>query len=143
MSAPEPFCRLAGIDPDAFPKNETMLLEATLFIFICDNLKEIFREQQKNYFRLMKLTREMEDAMLEDAFIMLLIKDILSTNEYTLEGIARYTDTHLDVIQDILSGRNLSPSAKFFRKIIELHRTVRSGIYQMIIKKFTEVRELN
>ena len=75
--------------------------------------------------------------MLEAYFVCLIIKDILSSEEYTLDGIARYTDTPEEVVEEILSERNKNPSARFLRRLIELHRSIRPSLYLMIMKKIT------
>lgn len=135
MSAMEPLCRLMEINPRTLTKEENILLEIELFAHICGELKEIFREQNREYFRLMKFTIEMENTMLEAKFVRSIIQDILSTDEYNLEGIAYYTDTHGDVLQEVYSGQNSSPSATLLLKIIELHRTVRHDLYLQMMKK--------
>lgn len=124
-----------GVSTNKLTKVELFLLEAELFTHICDKLKEIFRKTHKNYFLLMRFTIEMENNMLEANFIRFVIEDILSTEEYTLKGIAYYTDTHEDVIQEVAAGRNTSPPAKLLRRIIDLHRSVKRELYQEIIKK--------
>lgn len=135
MSAIEPLCLLFGIEPNTLSNEETILLEAELFLRICEELREIIREEYKDYFLLMKLTKDKENVMLESKFIPFFIEDILSTKEYNLQGIALYTDTHEDVLQEAYAGLNLYPSAILLRKIIELHRTVRRELYQKIVKK--------
>lgn len=136
MPAIEPLCKLIGkLNPGCFTKEENILLEAELLIRICEELKEYFRIKHKEYFRLLKFTMEMENEMLEKNFICLLIKDILSTEEYTLEGIASYVDTHEDILVEVVTGKNTDPSASLFRRSIELHRAVRGELYQMIVKK--------
>jgi hypothetical protein len=135
MPAIEPLCRLMGVNPDKLSKKESILLEAELFLRICEELKEIFRDQNKDYFRLLKLTKDKENTMLETRFMSFIIADILLTKDYKLEGIALYADTHEDVIQETYAGLNLYPSATLLRKLIELHRTVRRDLYQKIIKK--------
>lgn len=135
MSAIEPLCRLMGINPSTLTKEENILLEIELFARICEELKEVFREQHREYFQLMKLTIEKENTMLEAKFVRSIVQDILSTQEYNLEGIAHYTDTHEDVVQEVYTGQNQNPSATFLRKIIDLHRTVRHDLYLEITKK--------
>ena len=135
MSATEPLCHLLGINYRKFSREENIFLEAELFVRICDELKEVFRQQYKDFFYLMKLTTEMEDAMLEENFIRLIIKDILSTEEYTVQGIACYTDTHEDIVHELASGLNTKPLATCLRKTIELHRSVRRELYHAIGKK--------
>ncbi|HEX2549459.1 MAG TPA: hypothetical protein VHM20_06500, partial [Gammaproteobacteria bacterium] len=45
------------------------------------------------------------------------------------------TGIHEDVINDLSSGLNTKPLAINFRKMIELHRTVRPALYQLLAKK--------
>ncbi len=135
MSAMEPLCHLIGINYRRLPKEEYLLLEAEIFICICEGLKEFFREKYKGYFHLMKFNLEKENAMLENDFARLITNDILSTEEYNLKGIARYSDTPEDVIQEVIDGRNIRPSATFLWRIIELHRSVRRELYDAIIRK--------
>jgi hypothetical protein len=121
MSAIEPLCHIVDINSSVFTKEENIFLEAELFICICEELKEIFIKQYKEYFRLIKFTFNKENTMLEIHFIRLIINDILSTQEYTLSGIARYTDTPEDVIEEFFIEYNANPSALFLRRLIELH----------------------
>lgn len=123
------------INPRIFSKEELTLLEADLFTSICAELKEVFKKQYKDYFRIVKLNKEMEETMLESQLARCIINDILATEEYSLAGIAFYTRKPEDVIFEIASGNNTDPSASLLRKIIELHRSVRPSLYQHIIKK--------
>lgn len=135
MAATEPLCYLLGIDANKLSKEENLLIEGYLFTCICAVLKEFYKEQNRNYFRLMKFTQEKENSVLENYFISSIIKDILNTKEYTVAGIAHYTDTPEELVEELASGHNTSPSAKFFRKVIELHRSVRRDLYSLIVKK--------
>jgi len=134
MSAIEPLCCLLGINPQNLSKAEHTFLEAEFFYDLCEQLKEIFRKKHREFFRLMKLTIQSEEIMLEENFIRLLINDTLYSKEYTLEGIARYTNTHEDVIHEIVAGNNSNPSAMLLRKLIELHRLVRRELYEELMK---------
>ncbi len=135
MSASELLCQMIGNMPYKLTKRENLFLEAELFMRIHDELKEIFKIQHIEYLKLQKLNIGMEDVMLEGNFIRLIINDILLTEEYTLEGIACYTQTSEDVIHDIAVGNNLAPSFPLSRKIIEIHRTIRPDLYNNILKK--------
>lgn len=83
----------------------------------------------------MKFTLEMENHMLEKNLTSLIIQDILQTGEYTIQGIALYTNTHEDVINELASGLNVRPTIMPFRKIIELHKSVRRDLYESMRKK--------
>ncbi len=137
MPTTELLCRFTGINPGKLSKEEIFILELTLLIRLYEELKEIFKAQYKNYFRLMKINVETEDAMIEEKFIRHVINDILSTEEYTLPGIAYYTQTPEDVVYDIAIGSNTDPSSTLFRKIIKLHQSVRPELYREILKKIT------
>src|SRR6185312_11174509 len=134
MPATDSLCNFIGIDLSSFSKKELILLEAYLLERICEELKEIFRMQHQNFSRFIHFNTQMENEMLEGNFLCLVIKDILSTGEYTIEGIAEYTDIHCDVIHEVITGKNPNPSAAFLRKIIALHRSVRRYLYDGIIK---------
>ncbi|HSW71581.1 MAG TPA: hypothetical protein VLH77_06335 [Gammaproteobacteria bacterium] len=135
MSAMEPLYRLVGITPSGLTEEQSLLLEAEIFARICEELKDSFRKQYREYFLLMKLTTEMENKMLESKFARLIIQDILATGEYNLEGIAHYADSHEEVIEEVLIGRIASPSAVLLRKLIDLHHSVRQELYEEITRK--------
>ncbi|HLB57860.1 MAG TPA: hypothetical protein VJL60_03500 [Gammaproteobacteria bacterium] len=139
MAAVEPFCRLIGIYSTELSKKEIFILEAVIFTHIYEELNALFKLQHKNYFHLIKFNEEMENAMLEANFVRCLINDILSTGEYSLSGIANYTNIPEDVIYEIASGINTNPSLVFSRKIIELHRSVRPQLYQEIVNKIIKM----
>lgn len=137
MSAIEPLRKMMEID-QSLTHQENLLLELELFSRICEELKELFREKYKNYFYLMNLTIEKENHMLESSLIQFIINDILATGEYTLKGIARYTGSFEDVVVESMTGVNKYPSAIFLRKLIDLHRSVRRDVYDLIMKKVLE-----
>ena len=135
MSATEPLCHLIGIRSDVLSLMENSLLEAELFTRMYRGLKDVIRREYQNYFSLLRFNQTMENAMLETNFIRSVISDILSTEEYSLSGIACYTDTPEEVIHEVMMGMNSNPSLRFSRKIIELHRSVRPAVYQAIMEK--------
>ncbi|MCC2667279.1 MAG: hypothetical protein K0S63_1195 [Gammaproteobacteria bacterium] len=137
MAAMEPLCQLLGVNPAVLTRGEILILEAELFIYICEALKEIIKAKYRNYFCVMKFNQHVENSMIEAEFIRCLINDILVTKEYSLLGIASYTNTPEDVVHEVATGNNKNPSLIFSRKVIELHRTVRPEIYQAIMKKVT------
>lgn len=142
MSATESLCSLAGIDLSKLSRHEILILEAEIFLQLYEELRTIYRDLNKDFFRLIKCSYQKEENMLEDNLARCVINDILSSEDYTLPGIARYTQMPEDVIYDIATGLNTSPSAKFICRIIELHRTVRKDIYAQIIKKITTEHSL-
>ncbi len=138
MPALVPLCQMLGINFKELSRNENLILEAKLFTHICEELKEIIRAHYKDYFELMKFNEDKENMMIEAEFLRCVINDILSTEEYSLLGIAQYTDTPEDVVQEVITGNNSNPSFAFSRRIIELHCSVRPDVYQGIMKKIKE-----
>jgi hypothetical protein len=137
MPAIEPLCQLVGVIPTKLSKEESMIFEIELFTRICEELKEVFKKDYKDYFRTMKCNAENESVMMEAYFVRCVINDILSTEEYTLDGIAYYTHTPEEVVYEVAIGKNTSPSAVLLRKIIELHRSVRRELYGEMMKKIS------
>lgn len=115
-------------------KNYLSLLEAVLFTQVCEGLRTYFEQKYKDYFRLIKITSDKENEMMEEMLVKCVVNDILSTEEYTLSGIAYYTQSSEDVLYDIVSGQNAYPSSALFRKIIKLHQTVRPQLYREMLK---------
>ncbi len=138
MSSIEPLHRLMISNLNKFTKNERIILEARIFSGICDELNNFFKKQYKEYFSLIKFTIETENTMLDAHFICSVIKDILSTNEYTIAGIAHYVNVHEDILHEIITGRNTNPSAILLQKVINLHRSVRADLYREIINKIAD-----
>src|SRR5579883_767084 len=112
MSAMEPLYRIVGIFSNNLTKQERSILEIEIFVRICEELKKIFK--YKDYFYLMKFNFEMENAMLDTNLLKYVINDILLTEEYSMEGLAYYTQTSVDVISDLIAGRNDTPSVYLF-----------------------------
>jgi hypothetical protein len=138
MSAVELLCCLVGLNTYELKRKESFFLETELFIRICDELKEFFKVQHIDYFFSLKGNTETENSTMEENIIRFVINDILSTEEYSLSGVACYTYMPEDVIYEVAIGKNIHPSLFLSRKIIELHRSVRPALYREIIKKIIE-----
>lgn len=135
MTMITPLCRLLGINPAILSPEENILLQLDLNKRIRDELKEIFREKYKDYFMTINLSKEKENAMLEGKLLSLIVQDIIASGEYTAEGLAHYSNTHQEVIENVYFGESGAPSSTLFNKIIELHLTIRRELYDAIIKK--------
>jgi hypothetical protein len=138
MAAIEFLPYFLGINPNILTKAEKIILEADLLGSICKELKEIFKSRYKNYFYLIKQNYQMEENMLDRNYLHWVVEDILSTGEYTLPGIAYYTQTPEEIVHDILVNSHSNPSATFLQRIIALHQEVRPEIYFSIRKKIAE-----
>ena len=135
MPAMEPLCLLLGINPKKLSKEKRLFLEADFFARIYKKLEDEFRKQHRNYFDLFKMSLYQENAIVEETFSPSFIKRMLSSANYTLEGVARYTHIPEEVLKDIQEGKNHHPSVLLFRRIIELDRTERREFYQNLIKE--------
>ena len=129
---------VAGFNIFTLSKAEHELLDKDLFMRLYGELKEILIAQNKEYFDLINLSKEMEKIMIEQNFLRCIINDIISTDEYTLPGIAYYADTTEDVVFEVASGQNPNPSLSLARKVIDLHRTVRPDLYRRLLKKILD-----
>lgn len=134
MPKAERLWRIFGIDEKSLTKKERILLEADLWLRIHHELNKHFLSIYKEYFFLIKQANNKENDMFEHENVKMLIQDIIRTGEYTLEGIAYYTYTCVDVLQEILYGK-CEPSARLLRNLIELHRSVFRDFYTSIIEK--------
>lgn len=135
MSFVQSLSSIFGVNKCKLSREENILLEAELFLRVVGELKIFFREMHDNYFKLQKLTKEMEVEMLDANFALLLLKDILLSQEYTVEGIAHCTHFPEEIFYEILEGRNVMPSAMLLQRLIELHREVNPKLYQYVVRK--------
>lgn len=136
MAAMENLCRIVGINPNRLSKGENILMEMELFYRVCHELKNHYYFDWYKYSQSMHFNEQMEGAMIDDNFVKCIVNDLLE--EYSLQGIASYTDLPEDVIYELASGQNSNPSLKCIRKIIELHRSTRPNLYQTIVRKIVQ-----
>lgn len=135
MPAATLLCYSLGVNPNVLSKEEALVLEADLFLYVCEELKGIYKNQYKEYFRTLKINTVMENTIMEKSLARCVVNDILATEEYSLPGLAYYAQTSEDVIFEIASGLNTDPASSVMRKIIELHRSIRPNLYREIMKK--------
>ncbi|EKD71612.1 MAG: hypothetical protein ACD_46C00144G0002 [uncultured bacterium] len=116
-------------------KAESFFVEATIFLRIYEEFFEILKTQYNGYLRLIKTEFGMENEMMEANFLKFLVNDILSTNDYTLEGIANFIRMPIDAVLEVASGINNNPSLMLATKLIKLHINVRKDLYGELMKK--------
>jgi len=119
-------------------KAESILLEAVIFVRVVDVFLEIFENRYNAYQKLLKNELSKEDEIMEVNFLRNLVNDILSTNDYTLEGIANVIRMPLDVVLEIVTGINTNPSLMLAARIIKLHSDVRRDFYEALIRKMID-----
>lgn len=135
MSKTDLVSRLLGPKVPKLSQAEKLLLEIKLFTRICQELSEIFNSRHKEYQRLIKSHLNQEEDMLGVKFMQEMIRDILSTGEYSLAGIATHTHIPEEVLSDVTTGMNANPTFELSRKIFELHIGVRRSLYDEIMRK--------
>jgi hypothetical protein len=135
MAAVERISQGLGVNIYRLSREENLIVEMELIVRVCDELRDSYRARHIDYFRLMKFDMEQVNTMVEENFIVDIIKDLLISQEYSLEGIAEYTQTPVEVICDIAAGYNHAPSLQLSRKLITLHRLARPNLYREIMKK--------
>ena len=138
MPAPAAFTEVIGVDAALFSKEENLFLEMALFYQVVSELKRLFHKQWKLYFHLVAI-KPKEETMQETHYLRCIINDIIRSETYTLSGIAVYTHEPFDSIYEVVSGENTSPSWRLWRKIVDLHRTVRPELYQGIMRKLLSI----
>lgn len=116
-------------------QTEKFLLEVKILTRICHELSEIFQSRYMDYLSLIKSNSDKEDNMYSTKIIQEVVKDILSTGEYTLAGIANHTRIPIEVLSDLVGGINTNPTFELSRKLFELHIMVRRALYDEIMKK--------
>lgn len=135
MAALEPLYHLLEEPQKKLSKIEILLTEVILFLQLEPALNKKIQstyDLSKGHFH---DNQHKESMMIENNFVRNMIEDILSTEEYSLDGIAFHLNIPEEVLSDILIGYNQSPSLSLARKIMELHKYVRRDLYHHLVKK--------
>lgn len=135
MPAIERLSQALGLNTKRLSREEITLVEIELFTQVCEELREIYKRKHADYYNLVNFDLEKVNTMFEENFIGDVIKDLLLSKEYSLQGIACYTQTPEEVICDIAAGSINSPSLHLSRRLISLHRNARPHLYREIMKK--------
>ena len=135
MCAAVRFSPWFGFEVSSLSKEELTFLEVELFMQVYKALREYFYQMNKPYLLLLKFDKQEEEAMIENNFWKYIINDILRSEEYSITGIAFYTETSEEVICDLITGVNTRPSFPLTKKVIDLHRTVRPMLYNEMVKR--------
>ncbi len=114
-------------------EGERCFLEIKLLIHFYEGLLELFNNRYNDYLKLIQSNYERNWTSIK--FMQELIKDILATEEYTLSGIAEYSNIPEEVLYDVAAGVNDNPSFDISRKLFQLHMTLRPDIYKNILQK--------
>jgi hypothetical protein len=135
MATLEYLCQMAGVNPDRLSKEENFLLEATLLCSVCDELTAFYKSSKIP--RKIQYYQERDNMISHRNIINLILQDLIRSNDYTISGVATYSNVPEEVIYDIATGCNCNPTLEVSRKIIELHRNARTDLYQRVMQKIT------
>src|SRR3990167_933326 len=102
---------LFPISCNKMSKKEKLMLETILFKYL---YQELATQYASN-------TQKEENDMINSFVIKNLTNELLTMEEYSLEGLATYTGFPEEVISDLARGINLHPTFALSTKIIELH----------------------
>jgi hypothetical protein len=86
-------------------------------------------------------TTTMECYMIDQKIVQFVLRDIVESGDYTLEGIAYYTKIPLDVILDAACGNFCQISITPWAKIAELYIQVKPEVSQRLFDKLLETKE--
>lgn len=124
MSSVQDLSEFYHLKTKKLSKEESRLLEAALFWSLCNELNH---------------STIIEDTdMSDENLVRCLINDLMNTGDYSLPGLACYTDTPEEVVHDIAAGINKRPSLFLARRVIELHKVARKEVYTKILDKILD-----
>ena len=123
---------LKQLDINYSIKNERKLLKAILLSHTHHFVYDLFNRcltgvKKKDFY--------MESYVMDSKILQLLIKGIVDTGEYTLEGIAFHTNIPFDVIYDAACGINYHLSVTAWAKVVDLYMQVKPDIAQILYER--------
>lgn len=120
-------------------KNERNFLKAILlnriYRFFYDLFDRSIRPNKKNN------NLSMESYVMDSKILQLLIQGIVESGEYTLEGIAFYTNIPFDVIYDAACGISYHLSVTAWAKVVDLYLQVKPEVAQVLHGRLQDMVE--
>ena len=138
MTAIQTYLDFYGINVKSLNRVETFFVENILFDEISNRLIQFIKNSYQIYMRLIHVSADKENAMIEGEFIRFIITDIINSGDYTLEGIAHYTDVPEEIIYELAVGKNFNPSLLLTKKLLALHRSIKPDFYRELLGKLAE-----
>lgn len=83
----------------------------------------------------------MEHYLMDSKIIQFLIRDIIKSGDYTLEGIAYHTRVPFDIIFDAACGNNNNLSITSWARIVDLYVQVKPEISKILVEQLLEMKE--
>jgi hypothetical protein len=106
-------------------------------------LHHLFFELFQNEIRLEKNHSSMESYAMDNKIIQFLIRSIVDSGEYTLEGIAYQSRIPFDVIFNAACGNNTQLSMTAWVRIVDLYIQVNRDVAQVLFNKLIEIKDKN
>jgi len=120
-------------------ENERKVLKVILLGYLHQVFCELFKHKlifnQKN--------SSLECYAMDSRIMQLIIKGIIETGEYTLEGIAYYTHIPLDVIYDAATGASNQFSITPWARVVDLYLKVKPDTAQVLIDRLLDLKNKN
>ncbi len=117
---------------------ERKLLKIFLLERLADFLREIYIPRNKQYGKSL-----MDDYDMDRQLIQNLIQEMTQNGDYTLQGIAYYTQLPFDMIFDASFGVNHPGSFSLWIKIVNLFLKSRPDIMQVLYARLMELKDKN
>lgn len=114
-----------------------------LKLFILTSLYKAFNETFQNKMQFDQSNYLEERYAMDSKMMQFLLQSIVETGEYTLEGIAHYTQISFDAIFDAACGINNQLSITSWVKIVELYLQVKPDVAKILRDKVGELKEKN
>lgn len=122
-----------GLVQKNLSNKEKLVMEIIIFKHICSELR---RHYDQEIILSNKILINKEEMMTDVQIISRLVNDLLTEEEYSIEGIATYTGYPKDVIYELACGINRNPTFELANKVIELHFFAKRELYVTFLKKF-------
>lgn len=119
--------------------NERKVLKVILIRY----LHQVFCELFKHKLQLNKKNSSLECYAMDSKILQLIIKGIIETGEYTLQGIAYHTRIPEDVIYDAASGISNQFSVTPWAKVVDLYLQVKPDTAQVLIARLLDLKDKN
>lgn len=85
-----------------------------------------------------------ERTFMENNFLRLLLKEIIGSGDYSLEGIAFVTHIPYDVLYDFACGLTKSSlSISSWAKLLQLYLEVKPDVAEHLINQFADIKKSN
>lgn len=123
-----------------FVKNEQQLLKTFLLSRLHKFLYGLFQDVIKHDFGV-STNLEMECYMIDSKIIQCIIRNIIQSEEYTLEGIAYHTRIPFDVIFDAACGKNSHLSITSWFKIVDLYLQINPDLSGKLFDNLKRIQD--